>query len=130
MKRTNIQIIGITEGQEMEKGIETLLEKILAKIFPNLEKRKAKQVQKAGEVPIEMKTKRPTSRHIIIKRQSFIFFNFYCYSITVVCLFSAERKKELIPFATAWMELESIMLSEMSQAVWDKYHMISPLTGT
>ena len=42
----------------------------------------------------------------------------------------AERKKELIPFAMAWMELESIMLSEISQAVRDKNHMISPLTGT
>ena len=28
------------------------------------------------------------------------------------------------------MELESIMLSEISQTVRDKYHMISPLTGT
>ena len=45
-------------------------------------------------------------------------------------LYSTERKKELIPFATAWMELESIMLSETSQTVRDKYHMISPLTGT
>ena len=44
--------------------------------------------------------------------------------------YAAQRKKELIPFATAWMELESIMLSEISQAVRDKYHMISPLTGT
>ena len=44
--------------------------------------------------------------------------------------YPAERKKELIPFATAWMELESIMLSEIIQAVRDKYHMISPLTGT
>ena len=44
--------------------------------------------------------------------------------------YAAERKKELIPFATAWMELEGIMLSEISQAVRDKYHMISPLTGT
>ena len=44
--------------------------------------------------------------------------------------YPAERKKELIPFATAWMDLESIMLSEISQAVRDKYHMISPLTGT
>ena len=43
---------------------------------------------------------------------------------------AAERKKELIPFATAWMELESIMLSKISQALKDKYHMISPLTGT
>ena len=44
--------------------------------------------------------------------------------------YEAERKKELIPFATAWMELESIMLSEISQAVRDKYHTISPSTGT
>ena len=44
--------------------------------------------------------------------------------------YAAERKKELIPFATAWMELESIMLSEISQVVRDKYNMISPLTGT
>ena len=44
--------------------------------------------------------------------------------------YAAERKKELIPFVTAWMELESIMLSEINQAVRDKYHMISPLTGT
>ena len=44
--------------------------------------------------------------------------------------FYAAEKKKLIPFATAWMELESIMLSEISQAVRDKYHMISPLTGT
>ena len=32
----------------------------------------------------------------------------------------AERKKELLPFAIAWMELESIMLSEISQAVREK----------
>ena len=38
--------------------------------------------------------------------------------------------RTFIPFAMAWMELESIMLSEISQAVRDKYHMISPLTGT
>ena len=36
--------------------------------------------------------------------------------------YSSERKKELLPFATAWVELESIMLSEVSQAVRDKYH--------
>ena len=44
--------------------------------------------------------------------------------------YAAERKKELIPFATTWMELESIMLSEISQAVKEKYHMISPISGT
>ena len=43
--------------------------------------------------------------------------------------YAAERKKELLPFTTAWMELESIMLREISQVLKDKYHMISPLTG-
>ena len=41
-----------------------------------------------------------------------------------------SRKKELIPLVTAWMELENIILSEISQVVKDKYHMISPIRGT
>ena len=44
--------------------------------------------------------------------------------------YTVERKKDLLPFVTAWMELESIMLSEISQVLREKYHMISPLTGT
>ena len=51
-------------------------------------------------------------------------------SLSIMLSYAAERKKELIPFTTAWMELENIMLSEISQVVRDKYHMISPLTGT
>ena len=35
--------------------------------------------------------------------------------------YAAERKKELIVFATASMELENIMLSEISQLVKEKY---------
>ena len=42
----------------------------------------------------------------------------------------AERKKELLPFMTAWMDLESILLSETSQAVKEKYHTISPISVT
>ena len=42
----------------------------------------------------------------------------------------AERNKELIPFTTTWMELESIRLSEVSQVVKDKYHVISPISGS
>ena len=30
----------------------------------------------------------------------------------------------------AWISLESIMLSEINQAVKDKYLMISPISGT
>ena len=44
--------------------------------------------------------------------------------------YAAERKKELLHFMIAWMDLESIMLSEISQMVRDKYHMISPTSGT
>ena len=44
--------------------------------------------------------------------------------------YAAERKKELLPFTTAWMELESIMLSEISQEVKGKCHMISPINRT
>ena len=44
--------------------------------------------------------------------------------------YTAERKKELLPFTTAWVELVSIMLSEISQAVKDKHHMILPISGT
>ena len=33
--------------------------------------------------------------------------------------YTAERKKQLLLFATAWMELESIMLSEISQEMRD-----------
>ena len=51
----------------------------------------------------------------------------YVYTVE---FYATERKKELIPFATAWLELESIMLSEINQVVRDKYHKISPLTGT
>ena len=43
---------------------------------------------------------------------------------------AAERKKALLPFMTAWVALESIMLSETNQAVKDKYYRISPISGT
>ena len=50
--------------------------------------------------------------------------------IYIMEFYAAERKKEHLFFGTACMDLESIVLSEISQAVKDKYHMFSPLTGT
>ena len=44
--------------------------------------------------------------------------------------YATERKKERLPFTTAWMRLESIMLSEISQMMKEKYHMISSISGT
>ena len=35
------------------------------------------------------------------------------------------KRKEILPLRTTWMDLEGIMLSEVSQTQKDKYHMIS-----
>ena len=37
----------------------------------------------------------------------------------------SHKKKTVLPFVTVWMNLENIMLSEISQSYKDKYHMIS-----
>ena len=39
--------------------------------------------------------------------------------------YSAVKQKKILPFVTAWMGLENIMLSEISQSEKGKYHMIS-----
>ena len=38
-------------------------------------------------------------------------------------------KKEFFPFVTAWIELQTNMLSEISLSVKDKYHMTTLITG-
>ena len=49
--------------------------------------------------------------------------------IYIMEYYVAEGKKEFLLFVTAWMELESIMLSKINQLVKDKYHMISLIRG-
>ena len=39
--------------------------------------------------------------------------------------YSVIKKNEIIPFAATWMELETLILSEVIQKEKDKYHMIS-----
>ena len=43
--------------------------------------------------------------------------------------YSATKKNEIISFAATWMDLEIIILSEVSQTEKDKYHMISLICG-
>ena len=43
--------------------------------------------------------------------------------------YSAIKKNEIMPFAATWMDLELIILSEVSQTQKDKYHMISFICG-
>ena len=53
-------------------------------------------------------------KHLCPSANEWIKRLWYIYTME---FYAAERKKELIPFATAWMELESIMLSDINQAV-------------
>ena len=39
--------------------------------------------------------------------------------------YSAMKKNEIVPFAGTWIQLEIIVLSEVSRKEKDKYHMIS-----
>ena len=39
--------------------------------------------------------------------------------------YSAIKENEIMPFAATWMDLEIIILSEISQTEKDKYYMIS-----
>ena len=49
--------------------------------------------------------------------------------IYTVEYYSAIKTNEIMPFAATWMQLEIIILSEVSQKEKDKYHMISLICG-
>ena len=40
----------------------------------------------------------------------------------------SHKKNRIMPFAATWMELETLILSEVSQNEKNKYHMISLLS--
>ena len=43
--------------------------------------------------------------------------------------YSAIQKNKIMSFAATWTELETLILSEVSQKEKDKYHMISLISG-
>ena len=51
------------------------------------------------------------------------------WDIYTMRFYSAIKRKKILPFATAWMDLENIMQSEISQSEKDKYYMISLWCG-
>ena len=67
MKRTNIRIIGVPEGEEREKETETIFQEIIAENFPNLGEEPLPQIQEAQRVPYKINPRRNILRHILIK---------------------------------------------------------------
>ena len=63
LKHSNIWITGVPEGEEDEKEIENLFEKIMKKNFPNLAKEiDFQEVQEAQKVPKKLDPRRNTPR--------------------------------------------------------------------
>ena len=67
IKRNNIQIIGVPEGEEREKRPEKIVEEIIVKNFPNMGKEIATQVQEVQRVPYRVNPRRNMPRHTVIK---------------------------------------------------------------
>ena len=67
VKRTNIRIIGVPEGEEREKGTGNIFQEIIAENFPNMGKEPLTQIQEAQRVPYKINPRRNTLRHILIK---------------------------------------------------------------
>ena len=42
-----------------------------------------------------------------------------------ILLRDLKRKEERMPFAATWMDLETVILGDVSQTEKDRYHMIS-----
>ena len=51
----------------------------------------------------------------------------------VICTmeyYSAIKKNEIMPFAATWMDLEIVIMSEVSQKEENKYHILTHICGT
>ena len=67
LKRSNIRIIGVPEGEEEEQKIENLFEQIMKEKFPHLAKEiDFQEVQEAQRVPKKLDPRKYTPKHIII----------------------------------------------------------------
>jgi hypothetical protein len=68
IKRPNLRIMGIEEGEEVQaKGICNIFNKIITANFPNLEKTMFIQEQEVSRTPNRPDQSRTTPQHIIIK---------------------------------------------------------------
>ena len=122
MKHNRIHIIGIPEGEEEEKGIENLFEKVVMENFPNLMREKVTQIQETQRVPSKRNPKRPTARHIIIKMAKFQ---------NKERILKTAREKQEITYKRAPIRLETDFSMETLQArrEWQEILQIMKLRG-
>ena len=58
-----------------------------------------------------------------------MYTNTHTHTHTQSGILLSHKKNEILSFASTRMDLESIILSEVSQTEKDKYHMISLICG-
>ena len=117
-KCSNIQIIGVPEGEEGEQVIENLFEKKMEN-FPNLAKEiDSQEVQEAQRVPKKLDPRRNTPRHIIISlpkiKQKERILKAAREKDTVTCKvvpirLSADFSKETLWARRGWKEVFQVM---------------------
>ena len=67
IKRNNIHIIGVPEGEEREKGPKKIFEEFIVENFSNVGKEIATKVQETQRVPYRINPRSNMPRHIVIK---------------------------------------------------------------
>ena len=62
-----------------------------------------------------------------MNKEDVVYIYIYIYIYTIY--YSTIKKNEILTFAAIWLDLEIIILSEVSQTEKDKYHTISVTCG-
>ena len=107
-KRPNIQLIGVSEGEEEEQEIENLFENIMKENFPNLVKEiDFQEIQEAQRVPKNLDPREHTPRHIII---------IFSKSKEKERILKAAREKETVTYRGVPVRLSVAFSKETLQA--------------
>ena len=119
MKRSNIRIIGVPEGEEEEQKNANFFEQIMKETVPNLAKEiDFQEVQEAQRVPKKLDPRRNTPRHIIItlakikQKERILEAAREKDTVTSKGLpirLSADFSKETLQARTGWKEVFQVM---------------------
>ena len=128
LKRSNIWIIGVPEGEEEEQKIGNLFEQIMKENFPNLAKEiDFQEVQEAQRVPKKLDPRRNTPRHIIITlakikdKERILEAAREKDTVTykgVPMRLSADFSKETLQARRGWQEVLEVMIQQSFHLEW------------